>query len=55
MYSYSGYMAGRLRTKRAGIHTDEEYFRDTAHGLLAWAVATLLTAVLVSGASRSSS
>ena len=26
-----GYLAGRLRTKWATIHTDEVYFRDTAH------------------------
>jgi hypothetical protein len=25
-----GYLAGRLRTKWSGIHTDEVYFRDTA-------------------------
>ncbi|QND57999.1 hypothetical protein [Mesorhizobium huakuii] len=37
-----GYLAGRLRTKWAGIHTDEVFFRDTAHGFLAWALATLL-------------
>jgi len=37
-----GYLAGRLRTKWDGIHTDEVYFRDTAHGFLAWALATLL-------------
>jgi hypothetical protein len=37
-----GYLAGRLRTKWVDIHTDEVFFRDTAHGLLAWAVATLL-------------
>ncbi|QND67208.1 hypothetical protein HB777_26975 [Mesorhizobium loti] len=37
-----GYLAGRLRTKWVGIHTDEIYFRDTAHGFLAWALATLL-------------
>jgi hypothetical protein len=43
-----GYLAGRLRTKWAGIHTDEVFFRDTAHGFLAWAVATLLTAGLLS-------
>lgn len=43
-----GYLAGRLRTKWAGVHTDEVYFRDTAHGFLAWAVATLLTAALLS-------
>jgi hypothetical protein len=37
-----GYLAGRLRTKWVGIHTDEVFFRDTAHGFLAWALATLL-------------
>ncbi|MDL2354087.1 MAG: hypothetical protein QFF03_02390 [Pseudomonadota bacterium] len=47
-----GYMAGRLRTKWTSLHTDEVYFRDTAHGLLAWAVATLLTAMLAGGALR---
>lgn len=47
-----GYMAGRLRTRWASIHSDEVYFRDTAHGLLAWAVATLLTAMLAGGAVR---
>ncbi|WLH70637.1 hypothetical protein [Pseudomonas sp. FP2309] len=44
-----GYIAGRLRVKWAGMHGDEVYFRDTAHGFLAWAVATLITAVLVVG------
>jgi hypothetical protein len=39
-----GYLAGRLRTKWTAVHTDEVYFRDTAHGFLAWAVATLVTA-----------
>ncbi|TIN14647.1 MAG: hypothetical protein E5Y31_31880, partial [Mesorhizobium sp.] len=29
-----GYLAGRLRTKWVGIHTDEVFFRDTAHGFL---------------------
>jgi hypothetical protein len=47
-----GYMAGRLRTRWAGVHTDEVYFRDTAHGLLAWAVATLLTVALLAGGCR---
>src|SRR5690606_19669147 len=42
-----GYLAGRLRTKWVGVHTDEVYFRDTAHGLLAWAVATFATAALL--------
>lgn len=45
-----GYLAGRLRTKWAGVHTDEVYFRDTAHGFLAWSVATLLTAALLTSA-----
>src|SRR5450755_262534 len=37
-----GFIAGRLRTKWVGVHTHEVYFRDTAHGFLAWALATLL-------------
>lgn len=45
-----GYIAGRLRVKWASVHTDEVYFRDTAHGMLAWAVATLLTAAVMAGA-----
>jgi hypothetical protein len=39
-----GYLAGRLRVKWPTLRMDEVYFRDTAHGFLAWAVATLLTA-----------
>lgn len=39
-----GYIAGRLRVKWPTLRMDEVYFRDTAHGFLAWAVATLLTA-----------
>ena len=42
-----GYLAGRLRTKWIDVHTDEVYFRDTAHGFLAWAVASLATAALL--------
>jgi hypothetical protein len=37
-----GYLTGRLRTKWARVHTHEVFFRDTAHGLLAWAVATII-------------
>src|SRR5471030_2289605 len=48
-----GYIACRLRVKWASVHTDEVYFRDTAHGLLAWAVATLLMAALMAGATKS--
>ena len=42
-----GYLAGRLRTKWATIHTDEVYFRDTANGLLSWAVAVVITAAFL--------
>ena len=42
-----GYLAGRLRTKWVAVHTDEVFFRDTAHGFLAWAVASLATAALL--------
>lgn len=45
-----GYLAGRLRNKWSNLHGDETYFRDTAHGFLSWAVATLLTAGLLSAA-----
>lgn len=37
-----GYLTGRLRTKWAAVHTDEVFFRDTAHGFLSWALATIL-------------
>lgn len=43
-----GYLAGRLRTRWVSVHSDEVFFRDTAHGFLAWAVATLLMASLLS-------
>ena len=36
-----GYIAGRLRTKWVDVHTHEVFFRDTAHGFLAWAFATV--------------
>ncbi|MCQ4165531.1 hypothetical protein [Tahibacter harae] len=41
-----GYLAGRLRTRWRSTHGDEVFFRDTAHGFLAWSVATLATAAL---------
>jgi len=45
-----GYLAGRLRHRWAGVHHDEVYFRDTAHGFLSWAVAVLLGATALCGA-----
>jgi hypothetical protein len=39
-----GYMAGRLRTRWVGTHTHEVFFRDTAHGFVTWAVASVVVA-----------
>jgi len=43
----SGYLTGRLRTRWIGTHSHEVFFRDTAHGLVTWAVATVVAAALV--------
>jgi hypothetical protein len=51
--SIGGYLAGRLRTRWISTHVDEVYFRDTAHGFLAWAIATLVTAMLLTSAASS--
>jgi hypothetical protein len=48
-----GYLSGRLRTKWASIHTDEVYFRDTAHGFLAWCVSLVVTAAFLASAAAS--
>lgn len=45
-----GYIAGRLRTRWTGVHGDEVFFRDTAHGFMAWAFATVLSAAVLGGA-----
>jgi len=45
--SIGGYLAGRLRTRWIGAHPHEVYFRDTAHGFLAWAFATVLSAAVL--------
>ena len=41
--SVGGYLAGRLRTKWVSLHTHEVYFRDTAHGFIAWSVALVIS------------
>jgi hypothetical protein len=41
-----GYIAGRLRTRWIGTHVHEVFFRDTAHGLVTWAVATVFVAAV---------
>ncbi len=51
--AFGGYMAGRLRTKWTAVHTDEVFFRDTAHGFLAWALATIVTIGLLTSATGS--
>ncbi len=45
-----GYITGRLRTRWTGTQTDEVFFRDTAHGILAWALATLIIASTLTSA-----
>jgi hypothetical protein len=42
--AFGGYITGRLRTRWIGTHTHEVFFRDTAHGLVTWAVATVVVA-----------
>jgi hypothetical protein len=51
--SIGGYLAGRLRTRWVGVHSDEVYFRDTAHGFIAWAFASVLGAVLLASPASS--
>ncbi len=48
-----GYVTGRLRTKWVDVHTHEVFFRDTAHGLLAWALATVVGTIFVASAASS--
>lgn len=48
-----GYLAGRLRTRWIGTHPHEVFFRDTAHGLITWAVATILVVAVGASTFRS--
>ena len=41
-----GYVAGRMRPAWQALHDDESYFRDTAHGIVAWSVASVLGVAL---------
>jgi hypothetical protein len=45
-----GYLAGRLRTRWVSVHNDEVFFRDTAHGLLVWALGAVISASLLASA-----
>jgi hypothetical protein len=51
--SIGGYIAGRLRSRWIGVHGDEVYFRDTAHGFIAWAFASVLGAILLASPASS--
>jgi hypothetical protein len=48
-----GFLAGRLRTKWVGVHSHEVFFRDTAHGFITWAIASLFTAMMLATATSS--
>jgi hypothetical protein len=50
--AFGGFLTGRLRTKWA-LHTHEIFFRDTAHGFLSWAIATLVGTALLAAAATS--
>ncbi len=43
-FALGGYVAGRMRVRWASLHGDEVFFRDTAHGMLTWATATVVVA-----------
>ncbi len=49
-YGVAGYITGRLRTRWVDIHSDEAYFRDTAHGLLVWALSAIISALVMGSA-----
>jgi hypothetical protein len=51
--SIGGYIAGRLRSRWIGVRSDEVYFRDTAHGFISWAFATVLGVVLLASPATS--
>ena len=48
--TFGGYITGRLRHGWEDVHVHERFFRDTAHGFVAWAFATVLTATVLAGA-----
>jgi hypothetical protein len=48
-----GYLAGRLRNRWTGVRSGEVLFRDTAHGFLAWALASVLGAILLASPATS--
>jgi hypothetical protein len=46
-FGFGGYVAGRLRRSwHTALHRDFTEFRDGAHGLTAWALAVMITALI---------
>lgn len=48
-FAAGGYIAGRLRHKIAGATLDETKMRDGLHGAVCWAIAAILSSVLLAG------
>lgn len=45
-FGFGGYIAGRMRLRLAPAAAEEVEFRDSMHGVMAWALAVLLTVLL---------
>ncbi len=50
---FGGYITGRLRTRWIGTHVHEVFFRDTANGLVTWALATVVVATVLASSAAS--
>jgi hypothetical protein len=51
-FGFGGYIAGRSRTRWTAVpHNDFVEFRDGTHGLVSWALAVVITAVIAAGIS----
>jgi hypothetical protein len=48
-----GYLTGRMRTQWMNTHAHEVFFRDTAHGLVTWALASVLAAAVLTSTATS--
>ena len=48
--AFGGYVTGLLRHGWDAITEDERYFRDTVHGFVTWAFATVLTVFVIGAA-----
>lgn len=46
-FGLAGYVAGRMRMRLVGLHSDEVEFRDGMHGVLAWALGILIGALML--------